>query len=164
VTGSVEKVFVMVKRRREILFNLLVIFGAILLITLLYHRDYVRGLLTPKSELQAEASSEPKINALVLKHLLDSGQGPVVVDLRNREEYANGHIPSAKNIPYDELEARALDELSPSDQIVLYCDCPSSGGWSRVGYEILTEQGFNKVSILTQGIEGWKKQGHALVR
>jgi rhodanese-related sulfurtransferase/DNA-binding transcriptional ArsR family regulator len=43
-----------------------------------------------------------------------------VIDVRPREEYAAGHIPSAVSIPFDELADR-LCELPEDQEIVAYC-------------------------------------------
>lgn len=58
------------------------------------------------------------ITAPALRELLDQKQHIIVVDVRPRAEYAASHIPAAKNIPYDELETRALNELDQNDRIV----------------------------------------------
>ncbi len=42
---------------------------------------------------------------------------PVVIDVRGPEEYAEGHVPGALQIPADELSSR-LDEI-PRDQMVV---------------------------------------------
>lgn len=47
----------------------------------------------------------------------------VVLDVRPALEYAQGHIPSARSIPIEELEQR-LSELSPEQEIVAYCRGP----------------------------------------
>ncbi len=47
----------------------------------------------------------------------------VVLDVRPAEEYAAGHIPGARSLPLEHLEAR-LDELDPSLEVVAYCRGP----------------------------------------
>lgn len=44
----------------------------------------------------------------------------VVVDVRSPEEYAEGHLPGAANIPIDDLDAR-LGELPAGRPVVTYC-------------------------------------------
>lgn len=77
----------------------------------------------------------------VPRESIESKQEVVVVDLRTRAEYARAHIPSAKNIPVDELDARMFDELPYSAQIVLYCECPTEAS-SNIGYRVLAEVGY----------------------
>jgi rhodanese-related sulfurtransferase len=47
----------------------------------------------------------------------------VVLDVRPEEEYAAGHIPGARSLPLEQLEAR-LDELDPGLEVVAYCRGP----------------------------------------
>ena len=49
--------------------------------------------------------------------------GATVIDVREPAEYAEGHVPGARNIPVDELAARAgeLDRSSPVHVICLSC-------------------------------------------
>ncbi|WAL64533.1 metalloregulator ArsR/SmtB family transcription factor [Amycolatopsis cynarae] len=54
-----------------------------------------------------------------LLHRIEAG-ATVVIDVRPREEYEAGHIPSAVSIPLEELAAR-LEELPPDQEIVAYC-------------------------------------------
>lgn len=49
------------------------------------------------------------------------GEGARLVDVRTPEEFADGHLPGAINIPVQDLERR-IDELGPKERpIVLYC-------------------------------------------
>jgi hypothetical protein len=62
--------------------------------------------------------------------------------------YAQNHRDGARNIPLDELDARAMNELSQTDSIVL------DGGddlMADSAYRILSRQGFNSVFILQRG-------------
>lgn len=52
------------------------------------------------------------------KAAFDSGEA-TFVDVRSQTAFAEDHIPGAVSIPLDELQNR-LDELDPSDWIILY--------------------------------------------
>lgn len=45
----------------------------------------------------------------------------LIIDLRDKEDYMKGHIPSAVNIPYDNLE-NEKNRLSRHTLLILYCD------------------------------------------
>jgi len=45
----------------------------------------------------------------------------LIIDLRSREDYLKGHIPSAVNIPYDNLKDE-LTALKRKKLLILYCD------------------------------------------
>lgn len=75
-----------------------------------------------------------------------------LVDLRNDEDYLKYRIPSAENIPVNEL---LKSELSRNEKIILYSDndIESSQGWF-----ILKSNHYNGVNVLSGGIENWKEQ------
>lgn len=67
----------------------------------------------------------------------------VVVDVRTPAEYAAGHYEGARNIPLNELRARA-GEIGPRDQaLVIYC---ASGARSAQAAEVLKAAGFTNVT------------------
>ena len=70
------------------------------------------------------------------------GDGAKLVDVRTPEEYAAKHLPSAVNLPVQQLGDR-MKELEPKDQpIVLYC---RSGHRSGIAFDQLKKAGFSKV-------------------
>ena len=83
------------------------------------------------------------ISAKEAKQIMDSQEGYVILDVREREEYDAGHIPGAIVIPYTELEERAAEELPDEDQLILvYC---RSGRRSKIAAEILVELGYTNI-------------------
>jgi phage shock protein E len=69
--------------------------------------------------------------------------GVVYVDVRTPEEFAEGHVVGAINIPHTEMRARhdELDEYA-GEEIVLYC---RSGRRSGIAQRVLQEEGFTNV-------------------
>jgi phage shock protein E len=71
--------------------------------------------------------------------------GARLVDVRSPEEYGRGHLPSAVNIPVQELDRR-LAEVGPVDhEVIVYC---RSGHRSTRATELLRQHGFTKVHNL----------------
>ena len=68
--------------------------------------------------------------------------GAVLLDVRSPEEYAEGHLPGAINLPVGELRARVSDLGPRSRGVVTYC---RSGGRSARAATILRELGFSEV-------------------
>ncbi len=60
-----------------------------------------------------------RVDVASAKSALDSGQA-VVVDVRDKVYYDDGHITGSISIPLSDLESR-LGELNQSDWIILYC-------------------------------------------
>lgn len=67
----------------------------------------------------------------------------VIIDLRNRAEYNAGHIPTAINIPYEELENRKLS-LMRNMLLIFYCD---RGNVSLLAARDLMKDGYNIKSL-----------------
>jgi hydroxyacylglutathione hydrolase len=79
-----------------------------------------------------------------------------VLDVREKEEYADGHIPGALNIYVGELEKR-LAEVPSDRPVVSVC---STGNRSGLGASILERGGFKKVYNLIGGMTAWKEKGY----
>lgn len=79
------------------------------------------------------------------------GSGAMVVDVRTPPEFEAGHIPSAVNVPVDQLQAgaSAWDKARP---VVVYC---ATGARSADAATQLASQGFKKVYDLDKGIAAW---------
>lgn len=87
-----------------------------------------------------------------LERRLREGDAPLIIDVRQPEEYARGHIPGARLIPLDQLPQR-VGELEPGAEIVAVC---RSGNRSGMAAEWLTAQGFLRVRNLRGGLKAWR--------
>jgi rhodanese-related sulfurtransferase len=78
----------------------------------------------------------------------------IILDVRSKEEYDNGHIPGAKLLPVQVLSLR-IDELDEyiDKPILVYC---ASGGRSPRAVETLIENEFTNIYHLSRGISSWK--------
>lgn len=95
-----------------------------------------------------------------LKRLLESDPGRVfVVDIRDRKAYDAGHVPTARNIPIEELDA-ALPGLPRRLPVVTYCGDIACGQSLRAALE-LAQAGF-QVRALYGGLTEWSRKGYPL--
>jgi len=87
------------------------------------------------------------------------GNGAVVVDVRETEEYEAGHIPGAKHVPRGHLESRIENAVSDRDaHVILYC---ASGNRSALAAHTLKDLlGYEHVESMTGGITLWKDRGY----
>ena len=94
--------------------------------------------------------------AEVSEHL---GNGIVLVDVRESEEWDRGHIPGAVHVPRGYLESRIDGAVGDRDRrVVLYC---ASGQRSALAAHTLTELlGYTNVASMTGGITLWKDRGY----
>ena len=86
------------------------------------------------------------------KHIMDTEDGYVILDVRSQEEYEQSHIPGAIVIPHTEVDARAEDVLTDKNQMILvYC---RSGRRSKMAAEVLVELGYTNIKEFG-GILDW---------
>ena len=121
-------------------------------------------------------SNVKEISSEDLFDRIKSGQYPLLIDVRSKEEFGSGfgHIPNAKLIPLFELvpsfasttafkkEVKAYEalfkEIEPYKDQEVITICPG-GGFSLVVAEIMADAGFKNVKSLSGGADGWFKKG-----
>ena len=97
-----------------------------------------------------------------LMELQQSGQAPLLVDVRRIDEYRDGHIAGALNIPVEQLAERYTALGVPRDrEIVLYC---ASGRRAARAQELLEARGYDHVRLLDGSVNAWREQQLPLVR
>ncbi|CAM4271991.1 rhodanese-related sulfurtransferase [Paenibacillus endophyticus] len=93
----------------------------------------------------------PEISAAELETQLKDGKSINLIDVREPDEWQEGHIKEARSIPLSELQDR-ISELQQGDQeIVLIC---RSGGRSGKACDFLQAQGYKVVNV-TGGMLQW---------
>jgi sulfur-carrier protein adenylyltransferase/sulfurtransferase len=93
--------------------------------------------------------------------LLDGDDPPALLDVRERDEWEEGHLPGAVHVPRGSLESRVEQALPDRDrEVVVYC---SVGNRSAFAAKTLTELGYNHVRSLAGGVTEWKRNGFPVV-
>src|SRR4051794_1792889 len=94
-----------------------------------------------------------------VKATLSNGNGIVLLDVRESDEWDAGHIPGAKHVPRGYLESRIEGAVPDRAQrIVLYC---ASGNRSAFAAHTLRDMlGYENVESMTGGITLWKDRGY----
>ncbi len=100
---------------------------------------------------QSPASGTPAILPTELAERLRGSDPPLLLDVREPEEWAIARIEGARLIPLGEL-AQRVDELTGAREIVVYC---KMGGRSARAAAQLAELGFRGVRNLEGGIDRW---------
>lgn len=92
-----------------------------------------------------------------LMERLNAGRAPILVDVRTPQEYRNGHVPGAINIPVQELDAR-VGELGVyrDTELVLYCETGMRAGHAE---RMLQQQGFTQIRSLDGDMGAWRRAG-----
>lgn len=81
----------------------------------------------------------------------------VTLDVRERAEYAQAHVPGAVMMPMGQLASR-LDEVDRSARVHVIC---ASGNRSKAMTDLLVAQGFDAVSV-AGGTSAWIASGRAV--
>ncbi|HAT4181988.1 TPA: rhodanese-like domain-containing protein [Clostridium perfringens] len=104
------------------------------------------------SETQSEAVSKD-ISIDESKKLINDGEVTLILDVRNEDEFAEGHLKNAIQIPVKELKENLSDIEKFKDELVLvYC---RSGKRSAEAVDILKENGFKNLVHMKDGISKW---------
>lgn len=84
---------------------------------------------------------------------------PLLVDVREPSEWAEGHLPDAVHVPLSQLGSRA-HELDPSRPVIVYC---KSGVRSERAALLLGQLGHRPVYNLAGGITAWRAAGYPTI-
>jgi len=117
---------------------------------------------TLKEMLSEARQVVPEEGPEQLQRRLKSGEPVVVIDVRDPDEYRDGHIEAATNISRGFLEFRVGTAVTnPSTPVVLYCQ---TGLRSVLAAKALKELGYATVINLQGGYQKWVQSGFPVVR
>ena len=89
-----------------------------------------------------------------LKQRMQDGNAPIIIDVRDEDEYLAGHIPGAIMVPAKQMEHHLdMMEQYRKEDIVLYCQ---SGRRASAAATVLENAGFKKVKLLQGNYPGWE--------
>ncbi|HSD85832.1 MAG TPA: rhodanese-like domain-containing protein, partial [Anaerolineae bacterium] len=113
--------------------------------TLLFAGCSPAATATPTAPLQPVTPTQPAAAPLpaeisVAEAVAKRDAGAFVLDVRQPEEWNEGHIPGAKLIPLDQLEQR-VNEVPRDKDVVVVCQ---SGGRSKQGCALLRQAGYTQ--------------------
>ena len=113
-------------------------------------------------ELMTEArDSVPEVTIDEVQAQMENGARPTLLDVREREEYREGHLEGSVPLPRGFLEMR-IEEAVPdkSTPIVAYC---AGGVRSLIAARTLKEMGYENVTSMSGGYTAWKNAGYKWV-
>ena len=126
-------------------------------------RGHLRGGFGAWAEGGGPLQSTGRLNVDELAERIDRtapDDRPLVIDVRQANEYEAGHIPGSVHMTAGSLPDR-LDELPRDHPIVTIC---AAGLRAGVAASVLRSAGFEEVSWVAQGVPAWRAQGHETVR
>ncbi len=113
-------------------------------------------MATYRELLQQIKGEISELDSSRARDLISEGD-PAIVDVREREEWDEGHLPGAVHVPRGNLESR-IEAAVPdkSRPVLLYC---ASGSRSAFAAKSLEELGYENVVSLAGGFTDWKRNG-----
>jgi hydroxyacylglutathione hydrolase len=113
---------------------------------------YLEGGMEPLAGVPELVERLERITAAALAEKLESGDPPLVIDVRSAAEWNAGHIEHARNIPLGRLQEQ-LGELPADRPLVVHC---ASSYRSTIAASILRQAGLRDVAVLVGGSAAWE--------
>ncbi len=118
-------------------------------------RSFLLLMLLSMASLFANAQSVKKLDPQNFEKKLKEVKGPILIDVRTADEYAQGHLANAKliDIRSNDFKSQAskLDKTKP---VFVYC---KAGIRSSSAVDILSKLGFKEIYDLGGGITAWQQ-------
>jgi phage shock protein E len=108
----------------------------------------------------AAAAVVPMSQEALLEHQSGHPDHLFVLDVRTPQEYAEGHVPGAVNVPQDQLASR-LAEVPKDKDVVLYC---KSGRRAAIAADVLAANGYTRLSHLEGDMNAWLAKGRPVAK
>ena len=112
--------------------------------------------------VKSATAAYKEINVNQLTHLMNRENG-VVVDIRSKDEFKQGHITDALHILPSDIKAGNFGSLEnrKSDPIIVVC---KSGQTAQESANLLAKAGFENVNLLKNGLIAWSEANMPLVK
>lgn len=92
--------------------------------------------------------------------LMQAASPPLILDVREPDEFAAGHVPGSLNVPLGQVGKWAQGR-SKDEPVLVICQ---TGRRSLRASEELTHQGFTRVSNVEGGFRAWHERGLPVAR
>lgn len=99
------------------------------------------------------------INVHELKKKMDSTPGLCLIDVREQDEWQQGHIPKALHIPKDNI--LSMTNQFPNKEQAIYLHC-KGGVRSMYAAQCLMDIGYQEVYSVDGGIMEWVSFGYPI--
>jgi len=93
-----------------------------------------------------------------VKRRIDAGEAFHLVDVREQDEYAAGHLPGALHLSKGVIE-RDIEKNMADPEAVIVCYC-GGGSRSALAAESLRRMGYTSVISMAGGMRDWKAAGY----
>lgn len=99
-----------------------------------------------------ETITIPEISLTDFTQKVEADEHMTILDVREKDEFEEAHIPGAIHIPVGEVETR-MDELTKEDVIYIICH---SGRRSGIAGDMMAKNGFGTLYNVVPGMSSWR--------
>jgi rhodanese-related sulfurtransferase len=120
--------------------------------------------MNPKVKVMVDAAkaSIKMVDAEALKKAIDTKEKAIMLDVRDPNEFAAGHLPGAKNISRGTLEFRVFGQITDQNaKIYVYC---ATGGRCALATKTLNDLGYTNAVSVDMQYADWVKAGNPVER
>jgi rhodanese-related sulfurtransferase len=115
---------------------------------------------TPEQMVEEAKQAIREVSVAEVRKLLDAKAGIIVLDVRDRHEFAEGHIPGALNISRGSLEFKVGTVIPDKDaRIVVCCGLDLR---SPAATRTLNDLGYRNAVNMTGGLKAWREAGYGV--
>ncbi len=105
---------------------------------------------------------EYEVSPSSVVELVKNGKSPVILDVRDKEEYEKSHLENSILLSVHKLSQKSLTDIglgekSKDNEIIIYC---RSGVRSKTAYEIIKSLGYTNIKSMAGGIVLWEESGY----
>jgi len=124
----------------------------------------------PDSVKQLVSATKKQIKVVSMdqfKAMVDKKAAGTIIDVRQEDEYADGFVPGAVNVPRGLIEFRIWklvgfpDKTDMNKQMTLYC---LTGGRCALATKSLQDLGFTNVTSVDMKFDDWVKAGYPVAK
>jgi rhodanese-related sulfurtransferase len=112
------------------------------------------GVMLFWPEIQRLTAGGAQLGTLEVTRLMNQG-GTLVLDIREGEDFAAGHLPKARHIPLSQLSSR-VDEIGKYKDKTVIVTC-RNGTRAGKASRVLKQSGFTNVFELRGGLNAWEQ-------
>lgn len=101
------------------------------------------------------STEKTHISQAELLQLIESGNAPVIIDVRSDSEFTGSHVPGAKHISFwKAFTTDDLDDYPEKELLVLYCEHGPRAGIAKFAFGL---SGLENMVYLQGHMSAWKK-------
>ncbi|MFZ1803931.1 MAG: rhodanese-like domain-containing protein [Nitrospira sp.] len=122
---------------------------------------------TVKQNVQAAPKPVRTIGMEDYRKIVENPGPALIIDVREPQEYAAGHVPGAISIPRGVIDSQIWNHVGSAEKadrerpIVLQCQ---SGKRATLAAQTLGELGFTQTSAVIMNLDDWKQSGNPFVK